>query len=87
MSNTETQSTRRIPPEVATMLIFIGILGIPLPGPGLPFILAGGLALWPRTFQPVDYRFRQKFPKAHDSVADLLDRFEKDLNSRYPAES
>lgn len=74
-----------IPPEIATLLIFIGILGIPLPGPGLPFILAGGLALWPRTFQPFDDRFRKKFPAAHDSVFALIGRFEQDLNSRYPS--
>ena len=80
-------NTRRMPPEVAALLIGIGILGIPLPGPGIPFILAGGLALWPRTFAPMDNHFRRKYPKAHESVADLLDRFESDLNSRYPAES
>lgn len=74
-----------IPPEIATLLIFIGILGIPLPGPGVPFILAGGLALWPRTFQPFDDRFRKKFPAAHESVFALIGRFEKDLNNRYPS--
>lgn len=79
--------SRHIPPEVAALLIGIGILGIPLPGPGIPFILAGGLALWPRTFQPIDDHFRRKYPRAHDSVSDLLDRFERDLNNRYPAES
>lgn len=75
---------KTLPPEVASMLIIIGILGIPLPGPGIPFILAGGLAIWPRTFKPIEERFRHKFPMAHDSVFQLLERFEEDLNRRYP---
>ena len=76
--------TKTLPPEVASMLILIGILGIPLPGPGIPFILAGGLAIWPRTFKPIEERFRHKFPTAHDSVFQILGRFEEDLNRRYP---
>ena len=76
--------SKTLPPEVASMLILIGILGIPLPGPGIPFILAGGLAIWPRTFKPIEERFRHKFPTAHDSVFQLLGRFEEDLNRRYP---
>lgn len=75
---------KTLPPEVASMLILIGILGIPLPGPGIPFILAGGLAIWPRTFKPIEERFRHKFPTAHDSVFQILGRFEDDLNRRYP---
>jgi hypothetical protein len=85
-TNTNTES-RHIPPEVATLFILIGILGIPLPGPGIPFILAGGLALWPRTFGPIDNQFRRKYPRAHDSVSGLLDRFQRDLNNRYPGNS
>ncbi len=76
--------SKTLPPEVASMLILIGILGIPLPGPGIPFILAGGLAIWPRTFKPIEERFRHKFPTAHDSVFQILGRFEEDLNRRYP---
>ena len=75
---------KTLPPEVASILIIIGILGIPLPGPGIPFILAGGLAIWPRTFKPIEERFRHKFPTAHDSVFQLVERFEEDLNRRYP---
>ena len=76
--------SKTLPPEVASMLILIGILGIPLPGPGIPFILAGGLAIWPRTFKPIEERFRHKFPTAHVSVFQLLGRFVEDLNRRYP---
>lgn len=80
------QEPHSLPPEVATLLIAIGIAGIPLPGPGIPFILAGGLALWPRTFSPLDDRFRKKYPKSHGQVAGILKRFEDDLSRRYPPE-
>lgn len=75
-----------LPPEVATLLIAIGIAGIPLPGPGIPFILAGGLVLWPKSFRPLDDRFRKSYPKSHGQVARILKRFEDDLSRRYPSE-
>jgi len=73
-----------LPPEVATILIAIGIAGIPLPGPGIPFILAGGLVLWPKSFGPLDKRFRKSYPKSHKQVSKILKRFEDDLSRRYP---
>ena len=76
-----------LPPEVATLLILIGIVGVPLPGPGLPFILAGGVALWPRTFRPIESRFRRNHPRSFASVARIVNRFEVDLNKRYPTET
>lgn len=72
------------PPEVAAILILIGVAGLPLPGPGLPFIVAGGLVLWPKTFQPIDRNIQAKFPDAHSSVCRILHRFETDLYRRYP---
>lgn len=75
-----------LPPEVATLLILIGIAAIPLPGPGIPFILAGGLSLWPKTFGPMDARFRRVYPKSHRQVRQVLNRFEQDLHRRYPEE-
>ena len=84
LSETPEFQVDKLPPEVATILIMIGILGIPLPGPGIPFILAGGLALWPRTFKPMERRFLHEFPEAHHSVFKILERFEGDMNCRYP---
>jgi hypothetical protein len=74
----------KLPPEVAFMLILIGIAAVPLPGPGVPFIVAGGLVLWPSTFNPLNNRIRQKYPDAHNKVFRVLRRFEADLNRRYP---
>lgn len=73
-----------LPPEVATLLIVIGVVGMPLPGPGIPFILAGGLSLWPRTFRPLERRFRTRYPESHNKVSKVLKRFEDDLSRRYP---
>lgn len=75
-----------MPPEVATLLILIGIAGIPLPGPGIPFILAGGMSLWPKTFGPMDVKFRRAYPNSHRKVRQVLNRFEQDLHRRYPAD-
>lgn len=75
---------QKLPPEVATLLIAIGVIGIPLPGPGIPFILAGGLALWPKTFGPMDEKFLRKYPKSHRQVSRILQRFESDMKRRYP---
>jgi hypothetical protein len=75
-----------LPPEVATLLILIGIAAIPLPGPGIPFILAGGLSLWPKTFGPMNVKFRRAYPNSHRKVRQVLSRFEQDLHRRYPAE-
>lgn len=74
----------KLPPEVATLLMLIGVLGIPLPGPGIPFILAGGMSLWPKTFGPMDDRFRRTWPESHRKVRKVLNRFEQDLQRRYP---
>ena len=32
------------------MLVTAGIVGLILPGPGTPALIAGGLALWPKAF-------------------------------------
>jgi hypothetical protein len=84
--NDSTFEPNQLPPEIAALLILIGVIAIPLPGPGVPFIVAGGLALWPKTFQPLDRNLRSKFPEAHASVFRILQRFENDLNQRYPKE-
>jgi hypothetical protein len=80
----ESYSPEHLPPEVAFLLLLIGIAAVPLPGPGIPFIVAGGLVLWPRTFKPVNHRLQTSYPEAHASVFRVLERFENDLNRRYP---
>ena len=74
----------KLPPEVAFMLLLIGIAAVPLPGPGVPFIVAGGLVLWPSTFIPINNRIKKNYPEAHAKVFRALERFENDMNRRYP---
>ncbi len=75
----------RLPKEIGVLLIAIGIAGLLLPGPvGSPFVLAGGLVLWPSRFNGLEYWFERKFPGLHRSGAAQIDRYLSDLERRYP---
>ena len=46
---------RKLPPEIGVLLLVIGTAGVLLPGPvGSPFLVAGGIALWPAGFRKVE---------------------------------
>lgn len=76
---------RKLPAEVATLLLVIGTAGVLLPGPvGSPFLIAGGLALWPRGFGRIEDWFRKRFPGMHRHGFDQIDRYLNDLELRYP---
>lgn len=65
--------------------MIVGIAGILLPGPvGSPFLLAGGVALWPRAFERVEHWYAKRFPKSHRSGMRVINRFILDLEKRYP---
>ena len=75
----------KLPKEVGALLIAIGIAGLLLPGPvGSPFVLAGGLVLWPSGFNRVEGWFEKKFPGLHRSGVTQIDRYLGDLERRYP---
>jgi hypothetical protein len=75
----------RLPPEIGTLLMIVGIAGLLLPGPvGSPFFIAGGVALWPSAFGCVDGWFRRRFPVAHRSGMEQIERYLADLEKRYP---
>ena len=76
----------QLPPEIGSLIIGIGIVGLIFPGPfGTPLIIAGGLSLWPKAFRPADKWMARKFPKSHAGGAHWLDRFMNDLEHRYPS--
>ncbi|HZW33237.1 MAG TPA: hypothetical protein VFF52_21145 [Isosphaeraceae bacterium] len=80
-----TAQTGQPPPkELGVMLVTAGVLGVVLPGPGAPALLAGGLILWPEGFGRVDSWLRQRFPESHRKGMKHLDRFLSDLERRYP---
>ncbi len=76
---------RALPKEVGALLVVAGVGGLVLPGPfGTPFLVLGGLVLWPRAFGRVENYLRRRFPKVHHEGLRHINRFLDDLDRRYP---
>jgi hypothetical protein len=74
-----------IPRELAILFVAAGIGGVLLPGPvGTPFLIIGGIALWPRLLEAADRGIRKRFPRAHHCGVRQVKRFVADLERRYP---
>ena len=73
-----------LPKEVGVMLITAGIVGLILPGPGTPAIIAGGLALWPNAFGKLESWLQRRYPGVHRQSMKQIGRFLRDLDKRYP---
>ncbi len=81
----EIRRIRSLPKEVGVLLIVAGIGGLLLPGPvGTPFLILGGVVLWPRAFEQVETWFEHRFPKMHRRSVRQMKRFVDDLERRYP---
>jgi hypothetical protein len=78
------QPVKPPPKELGLMLLAAGAIGVVLPGPGAPVLLAGGLILWPEGFGRVEDWLRQRFPESHRKGMRHLERFLSDLERRYP---
>lgn len=77
---------QRLPREMGVMLVTVGVLGLVLPGMvGTPFLLTGGLLLWPRGFRGVDRWLRKRCPRLHDQGMTQLIRYLDDMERRYPS--
>ena len=70
--------------ELGWMLVSAGVIGVVLPGPGAPALVAGGLMLWPGAFARADQWMRRRFPRAHRKGMGHINRFLADLERRYP---
>ncbi len=66
------------------MLVSAGVLGVVLPGPGIPALLAGGLILYPKGFAKAESWLRRRFPETHRTGMSHIGRFLTDLERRYP---
>jgi hypothetical protein len=76
---------KTLPSEIGILLIIVGIAGIALPGPvGTPFVIAGGVTLWPSAFEKVERWFQRRFPRMHQSGMEQIERYLTDLEKRYP---
>ena len=75
----------RLPKEAGLLLMVAGVGGVLLPGPiGSPFLILGGLVLWPRAFRRVEARLARHFPTLHGQSVKQITRFLDDLDRRYP---
>ncbi len=72
------------PRELGVMLVSAGLIGVVLPGPGVPALVAGGLILWPKGFGKAERWLRSRFPEAHRKGIGHINRFLTDLERRYP---
>jgi Putative transmembrane protein (PGPGW) len=73
-----------LPKELGVMLVSAGIIGVVLPGPGAPALVAGGLILWPEAFGKAERWFQKRFPQTHRQGMGHIHRFLTDLERRYP---
>jgi hypothetical protein len=74
-----------LPRELGVLLVVAGIWGLLLPGPvGTPFVIVGGVILWPAAFRRVENCFEKHFPRVHHLGMGQLKRFLADLDRRYP---
>jgi hypothetical protein len=80
----ELNKIKQLPREVGVMLITAGIVGLVLPGPGTPAIIAGGLALWPEAFGKLESWLERRHPRVHRQSMKQINRFLDDLEKRYP---
>jgi Putative transmembrane protein (PGPGW) len=87
LEQSELKRIKELPKEVGIMLITAGIVGLILPGPGTPALIAGGLALWPRAFDKVESWLERYHPVAHRESMKQIDRFLNELERRYPYSS
>jgi hypothetical protein len=75
----------KLPPEIGVLLIVVGTAGVLLPGPvGSPFLVAGGVALWPSAFQKTEDWLQRVAPGLYEEGLRQMERFLADLERRYP---
>jgi hypothetical protein len=76
---------QKLPPEIGVLLIVVGTAGLLLPGPvGSPFLVAGGVALWPAGFRKVEQWFMKLAPGMYQTGIRQIEHFLADLERRYP---
>jgi hypothetical protein len=87
LEQSELEKFKELPKEVGVMLVTAGIVGLILPGPGTPALIAGGLALWPKAFGKLELWLERHHPVVHRQSMQQIDRFLSDLEKRYPYSS
>ncbi|MEW6037010.1 MAG: hypothetical protein AB1648_01985 [Pseudomonadota bacterium] len=79
------QRIRRMPHDVAWLLITAGVVGLVTPGVlGLPFLAMGGLVLWPGSNKRLEHWLNGQPPRLLKGGMKQIGRFLDDLERRYP---
>jgi hypothetical protein len=79
------QRIRRMPHDVAWLLITAGVVGLVTPGVlGLPFLAMGGLVLWPGSGKRLEHWLNGRPPRLLKGGMKQIGRFLDDLERRYP---
>lgn len=84
LEHSDLEKFKELPKEVGVMLVTAGIVGLILPGPGTPALIAGGLALWPKAFSKLEFWLERHHPMVHRHSMQQIHRFLNDLEKRYP---
>jgi hypothetical protein len=84
LEQSDLKRLKELPKEVGVMLIAAGVVGLVLPGPGTPALIAGGVALWPGAFSKLELWLEQRHPDVHQKSMNQIGRFLDDLEKRYP---
>lgn len=80
-----THRLEKLPPEIGLLLIVVGTAGVLLPGPvGTPFLVAGGVAVWPSAFRKAEAWLERVSPRLYEEGVQQMERFLADLEHRYP---
>ena len=75
----------QLPRDVGWLLFGVGFAGVVAPGVfGLPFMIGGGMILWPRTSQRLFDLLAGGSPKTMNAGIKQVYRFLDDLEKRYP---
>lgn len=81
------QRVSQLPHDVGWMLFGVGFAGFVAPGIlGLPFMVAGGMILWPKTTSRLQSLLLRNGLGNHSVAAGMkqIERFIDDLERRYP---
>ena len=79
------EPNQRPPKELGILLLVGGVLGLLLPGPvGTPFLIIGGVILWPAAFSRLESCLVKRLPRTHKLGMAQINRFVSDLERRYP---
>ena len=75
----------KLPRDMGWLLFTAGVVGMVMPGVlGTPFLVLGGLMLWPWTNRRAERWLAGHSPKAFKGSMRQINRFLDDLEKRYP---